>query len=73
MEIYIFFPGEFTELKSVIVIPKSACRAKSQIKYEFQVQVSNCLQFHVVVLPLPSIEYALTHYLSSPNSLSLFT
>lgn len=35
VDIYIFSPVEFTELKSVIVIPKSACRAKSQIKYEF--------------------------------------
>lgn len=66
-----FFP-EFTELRSVIVIPKSAFPAKSQIKSEFQVQISNCLQFHVVILPLLLVDYVWnrTHYPSCPNSRS---
>lgn len=54
---------EFTELRSVIVIPKSAFLAKLQIKSEF----------HVVILPLLSNEFVWngTHYLSCPNSFSL--
>lgn len=71
---FYFFTREFTELRSVTVIPKSAFPAKSQIKSEFQVQISNCVQFHVVILPLLSIDcvWNWTHYLSSPNSLSFF-
>lgn len=55
----IFFPprppGEFTELRFVIVILKSAFPAKPQTKSEFQVQTSHCLQSHCCFLPLPQL------------------
>ena len=69
------WPSTFFFFTHFFPIPKSAFPAKAQMKSEFHVQMSNILQFHVVILPWLSNECVWSwtrRRLRSPHSLSSF-